>query len=114
MPEKKKVIFEGYSRRLDIFVSDELENSNVLYLPAPGESSKDENSGIWYYIINKESCADVIKQHFSHNFDIRMFDKNEILFDHSNIRFENIYNAPKYEYQLYSGENVNEIDIKTK
>lgn len=26
MPEKKKVVFEGYSRRLDIFVSDELEN----------------------------------------------------------------------------------------
>ena len=96
------------------FASDELEHSDVLYLTAPGESSKDEISGTWYYIINKESCVDVIKQHFSHSFDIRTFDENEILFDHNNIKFENIYNAPKYEYQLYSGENVKEIDVKTK
>ena len=26
MAEKKTIVFEGYSRRLDIFVSDELEN----------------------------------------------------------------------------------------
>ena len=42
------------------------------------------------------------------------FDEEKIFIKEDNIGFVNIYYAPCMEYEIYSDENITQIDIKTK
>ena len=42
--------------------SKEIKNSDILFITAPGDAVKDE-SGIWYYILNRTESDGLIKKH---------------------------------------------------
>ena len=62
-------------------------------------------------MVNRDSAIEVLRKCFCavENSD---FDKNRILTNEKNIGFVNIYYASDFEYEIYSDDDIDEIDIK--
>ena len=86
---------------------------SISYITLPGESAKDNSdTGLWYYVLNREATIDVLKKYYSQDFVPDNFDREKLFANEKNITFENIYFAQQYEYMVYSDEQISQIDIK--
>ena len=90
------------------------ESYKAHYITAPGEAIFDEKTKLWYYVLNREAMSEVLSNYFSPQFNYDLFDEGKIFIKEDNIGFVNIYYAPRVEYEIYSDENITQIDIKTK
>lgn len=91
---------------------NKLKGGTVQYMTAPGEAIQDAKSGAWYYVLSRESSADVLEKCFGLRVDKKDFDKNNKFVDKDDKSFYDIYN--KYcEVKIYSADDVenNEVNI---
>ena len=89
-----------------------LKGATVRYMTAPGEAVQDAQSGAWYYVLSRESSADVLSKWFGLRVDKKDFDKDNKFVDKDDKSFYDIYN--KYcEVKIYSADDVenNEVNI---
>ena len=94
------------------FGSD-LSGYSVTYITLPGEAIKDDlDTGLWYYVLNREATLDVLKKYYSQDLIPVAFDREELFVNEKNIGFENIYFASDYDYKTYTDEQISQIDIK--
>ncbi len=87
----------------------------VYYMTLPGEATrKNIDSGLSYYVINKSGAIDLIKNQFYSDLVPANFDRDGVFVDDSRLNFRNIYFAPKFEYKVYTDEDIKNLKINTK
>ena len=89
-----------------------VKNATISYLTAPGDAIQDAQSGAWYYVLSRDSLADVLKGRFGMSVDKKDFDKVNKFVDKDDKSFYDIYK--KYcEVKIYSADDVenNEVNI---
>lgn len=90
--------------------SSKFRDTKITYLTMPGEAVKD-TSGIWYYILNKNSTEAVIRQYL---FSSRTFDEKRILTNKGKSSFEDIYNRDSVPWQEYTSNSIKDINIPSR
>lgn len=84
---------------------------HMRLLTLPGEATRaDEDRGVWYYVTNKRSAGEVLRQ-FLGGGDL---DPTGRLYDPEKVHFSNIYYDNSIEYTVYTEETLNSITVKTK
>ena len=87
---------------------------NSLYMTLPGEAAKDAVKGLSYYVMNRASAVDMLfSQNFS-GFERTRFDSEYRFLNKDQLNFSNIYYAPKYDYSVYTDEDIKNLKINIK
>lgn len=87
----------------------------VYYMTLPGEATrKNIDSGLSYYVVNRSGAIDLIKNQLYPDLIPADFDGEGILTDNSRLNFRNIYFAPKFEYKVYTDEDIKNLNINIK
>ena len=88
--------------------SSKFRDTEITYLTMPGEAVADE-SGKWYYVLNRAATEKVIKKYFSS--DEKVFDSKRVFLNDKNSRFAEIYNRQSFTFKEYQSDNLNGIII---
>lgn len=88
--------------------SSKFRDVNITYLTMPGESACDE-SGTWYYVLNRKACENVLQKHF-HKFN-GTFDIKKEFTDINKPLFNKIYNRTDIGFKEYGMNEILDIDI---
>ncbi len=81
------------------------KKGSISYVTLPGEAVQSERSGAWYYIISRESAAQLLKSRFGMEQDEKDFDKANKFVDKTQKSFYDIYSSPR-EYIVYGEDEV--------
>lgn len=87
------------------------EDLRIRLFTLPGEAVYEETDGLWYYVANRSSSAEVMAAYFQNT---REFDSEEQLLDRTRLAFNNIYYAKNCGYAVYTEETIEDLDVKTK
>ena len=77
----------------------------VSYLTAPGEAVQSKISGAWYYVLSRQSTAEVLESRFALADGEKNFDKEHKFVDKTVDRFYDIYKK-RCEYKIYSEKDI--------
>ena len=81
---------------------------SLTHLTLPGESIMD-SSGVWYYILNRAACENVVEKHLYS--DGVEFDKSLSFTNKDKPDFQKIYYKENLFWNEYNSNSVNDINI---
>ena len=85
---------------------------SLRIMTAPGEAKRyAENSGAWYYVLNKISTENTLKEYINQGRSLT-FDKNTVFCDESNLSFKNIYYDKNYTAKIYTDNNIPKLNFR--
>ncbi len=112
--EISKEMVTNFSPRdvLDIYSLATDEGLSLRIMTAPGEAKRyAENSGAWYYVLNKISTENTLKEYINQGRSLT-FDKNTVFCDESNLSFKNIYYDKNYTAKIYTDNNIPKLNFR--
>lgn len=81
------------------------KNGKVCYVTLPGEATRSEKSGAWYYVLSRESTAELLTERFGMRGGEKDFDKSEQFVDKTAKLFYDIY-CTRHEYIIYDSDDI--------
>jgi hypothetical protein len=89
--------------------------SNVRFMTLPGGDIRTEG-GAWYYVMNRSSAYEIIKEYFSPDLKESDFDKKRRFTSGVRNGFGVIYDAEDgFEIKIYSADEIDgEMKIESK
>ena len=92
----------------------EASQYELYYMTLPGEAASDTENGLSYYALNRASAIDMLSTQGFDGFEKNKFDAQCRLLNNRNLTFSNIYYAPKFDYSVYTDEDIKNININIK
>ena len=92
----------------------EASQYEIYYMTLPGEAASDTENGLSYYVLNRASAVDMLSMQGFDGFEKNKFDVQHRLLNSRNLTFSNIYYAPKFDYSVYTDEDIKNLNINIK
>ena len=92
----------------------EASQYELYYMTLPGEAASDTENGLSYYAVNRASAVDMLSSQGFCGFEKQKFDSGNLLLNNKHLNFSNIYYAPKFDYSVYTDEDIKNLKINLK